>query len=104
MTLMEFSIMPLDKGVSLSTYVARALTIVEESGLEYRLNPMGTVVEGDWQDLLDLLTRCLRDLERDSERINLQVKFDHRKGVTGAIDRKVQSLQEKAGRQFKGRD
>jgi uncharacterized protein (TIGR00106 family) len=101
MTLMEFSLMPLDKGVSLSSYVARTLTIVEESGLEYRLNPMGTVVEGEWEELLILMTKCLRDLERESDRIILQVKFDHRKGVSGALVRKIESVQEKAGRRFR---
>jgi uncharacterized protein (TIGR00106 family) len=101
MTLMEFSTFPLDKGVSLSPYVARVLTIVEKSGLEYRLNPMGTVVEGDWEDLLDLLTKCLRELEKDSERISLQAKFDHRKGVSGAINKKIESVQDKAGIKFK---
>lgn len=101
MTLMEFSIFPLDKGASLSPYVARALTIVEKSGMEYRLNPMGTVVEGEWDELLNLLTKCLRDLEKDSRRISLQVKFDHRKGVSGAIEKKIKSVQTKAERQFK---
>jgi len=101
MTLMDFSIMPLDKGVSLSKYVARALTIIDESGLPYRLNPMGTVVEGEWADLLNLLTRCFRDLEKDSERISIQVRFDHRKGISGAMDGKIRSVQAKAGRQFK---
>ena len=47
MTLMEFSIIPLDKGDSMGTYVARVLSVVDESGLDYRLNPMGTVVEGE---------------------------------------------------------
>ncbi len=46
MTLMEFSMIPLDKGASFSEYVARILKIVDESGLDYQLNPMGTVVEG----------------------------------------------------------
>jgi uncharacterized protein (TIGR00106 family) len=101
MTLMEFSLIPLDKGASLSKYVARALTITDESGLQYQLNPMGTVVEGEWADLLNLLTRCFRDLENVSERISLQVKFDHRKGISGAIDGKIRSVQVKAGRQFR---
>ena len=53
MTLMEFSIFPLDKGASLSPYVARALSVVEKSWLEYRLNPIGKVVEGECEDLLN---------------------------------------------------
>ena len=100
MAIMEFSIFPLDKGSSLSEYVSGALSIVHESGLEYRLNPMGTVVEGEWDDLLALLTRCFRVLEKDSDRISLNVKFDCRKGVSGAIDRKILSVEKKAGRSF----
>jgi uncharacterized protein (TIGR00106 family) len=101
MTLMEFSIIPLDKGAGLSEYVARALTIIDDSGLDYRINPMGTVVEGEWDQLLNLLTKCFRALEKDSERINIQVKFDYRKGVSGAINSKIRSVQEKAGRRLK---
>ncbi|RPI79824.1 MAG: MTH1187 family thiamine-binding protein [Desulfobacteraceae bacterium] len=101
MTLMEFSMIPLDKGAHFSVYVARVLKIVDQSGLAYRLNPMGTVVEGEWPQLLDLLTQCMQDLEKDSERISLQVKFDVRKGVTNALETKIKSVQEKAGKVFR---
>ncbi len=64
MTLMEFSMIPLDKGSSFSPYVAELLNLVHESGLDYRLTAMGTVVEGEWDDLLSLLTKCFRALEK----------------------------------------
>lgn len=92
---------PLDKGSSFSEYVARILTLVDQSGLDYRLNPMGTVVEGEWEDLLTLLNRCFRALEEDSNRISLQVKFDHRKGSESRMESKVRSVQAKAGRSLK---
>lgn len=101
MTLMEFSMIPLDKGPSFSDYVARILTLVDQSGLNYRLNPMGTVVEGEWDDLQALLTRCFRALEEDSGRISLQVKFDYRKGPESRMESKIQSVQVKAGRCLK---
>jgi uncharacterized protein (TIGR00106 family) len=101
MTLMEFSIIPLDKGASMGTYVARVLNVVDESGLDYRLNPMGTVVEGEWDDLLELITRCFRVLEKESDRISVQVKFDYRKGVSGALESKIRSVEAKAGRSFR---
>jgi uncharacterized protein (TIGR00106 family) len=101
MTLMEFSMIPLDKGMSFSPYVARILSLVDQSGLDYRLNSMGTVVEGEWEDLLALLTRCFQALEQDSDRISLQVKFDHRKGPESRIESKIQSVQAKAGRRLK---
>jgi uncharacterized protein (TIGR00106 family) len=101
MALMEFSMIPLDKGASFSRYVARTLTILDRSGLEYRLNPMGTVVEGEWDELLGLLTQCFRDLEKESDRVYLSVKFDCRKGVKGALEGKIRSVEAKAGREFK---
>jgi len=101
MTLMEFSLIPLDKGASFSQYVAGTLAIVDKSGLDYRLNPMSTIVEGDWDELLDLLTRCFKALEKESDRISLQAKFDFRKGVSGALESKIKSVEDKAGRLFK---
>lgn len=101
MTLMEFSMIPLDKGESFSTFVAQTLTIVDESGLDYRINPMGTVVEGEWDDLLKLLTRCFRSLEKQSNRISLQVKFDYRKGYSGSLESKISSVENKANRTLK---
>ena len=98
MTLMEFSMIPLDKGASFSKYVAKVLTLVDESGLEYRLNPMGTVIEGEWHDLLALLTMCFRTLQKESNRISLQAKFDYRKGVSGAIESKIRSVEASAER------
>jgi uncharacterized protein (TIGR00106 family) len=101
MALMEFSMIPLDKGSSFSTYVAGSMKLIDESGLDYRMNPMGTVVEGDWEELIALLTRCYRTLEAISDRILVTVKFDCRKGVSGALDRKIKSVEEKAGRRLK---
>jgi uncharacterized protein (TIGR00106 family) len=101
MTLMEFSMIPLDKGDSFSAYVARILDIIDQSGLDYRLNPMGTVVEGEWEDLLNLLTRCFQNLEKDCSRISLQVKFDHRKGTDSRIEGKIHSVLAKVGHPLK---
>ena len=47
MVLLEFSLTPLDKGQSVSEYVARSLDIIDRSGLDYRLHAMGTIVEGE---------------------------------------------------------
>lgn len=101
MALMEFSMVPMDKGGSFSPYVAKTLTVIAESGLPYRLNPMGTVVEGEWDELVAVLTACYRKLEAISDRVSVSVKFDCRKGVTGALDGKIESVQKKAGREFR---
>ena len=77
--IVEFSIFPMDKGESLSPYVARALNIISESGLPYELHPMGTCVEGEWNEVISLVDRCFQELQKDCKRINLSLKADYRK-------------------------
>ena len=93
--IVEFSIFPMDKGESLSPYVARAVKLVQESGLPYELNPMGTCVEGEWSDVMALVERCFQALEKDCNRINLSLKADYRKGPSGRLKSKVASVEEK---------
>ena len=94
-TIVEFSIFPMDKGESLSPYVARALNLIQDSGLPYELNPMGTCVEGEWADVMALVDRCFQALEEDCNRINLSLKADYRKGPSGRMKGKVASVREK---------
>ena len=93
--IVEFSIFPMDKGESLSPYVARALNLIQESGLPYELNPMGTCVEGEWKEVMALVDRCFQELQKDCSRINLALKADYRKGPPGRLKGKVESVKEK---------
>lgn len=58
MVLLEFSMSPLGKGESVGEYVARSLEIIDQSGLDYRLHAMGTVVEGEWDEVFAVVKRC----------------------------------------------
>jgi uncharacterized protein YqgV (UPF0045/DUF77 family) len=66
----------LDKGDSLAPYVARAVAIIEQSGLAYQLGPMSTVVEGEWNQVLDVVSRCQNDLAEDCDRILVYLRLD----------------------------
>ncbi len=93
--IVELSIFPLDKGASLSAYVSRALRIIKESGLPYKLNPMGTCIEGEWNDVMNVVTKCLEELKKDSTRISINLKADYQEGKTGRMESKVQSVKKK---------
>ncbi|RMD65130.1 thiamine-binding protein, partial [Candidatus Parcubacteria bacterium] len=67
--LLEFSMTPLGKGESVSPYVARSLEIVESSGLDYRLHAMGTILEGEWDEVFDVVRRCYEAMAADCNRI-----------------------------------
>lgn len=98
MLVAEFSMSPLDKGVSLSPYVARVVDIVDQSGLDYRLGPMGTCIEGEWEEVFGVLGRCFEALRADCERISIAIKIDYRRGARGRLRRKIESVAEKLGR------
>ncbi len=93
--IVEFSIFPMDKGESVSPYVARAFKIIQDSGLPYELNPMGTCVEDEWSEVMSLVDRCFQALQKDCNRINLALKADYRKGPAGRLKSKVASVREK---------
>jgi uncharacterized protein (TIGR00106 family) len=98
--LAEFSIFPIGKDVSLSRYVSRSLDIIDKSGLPYRINPMGTVVEGEWDDVMELIKKCHHAILEDTQRVTCSIKIDDRKGVTGALERKIKSVEQKVGREL----
>jgi uncharacterized protein (TIGR00106 family) len=101
MMLAEFSVVPLGKGESVSRYVAECLELVEASGLEYRLNPMGTVVEGSYDDVMALVKKCHDRVMVDCQRVITTIKIDDRKGARGMMESKIRSVEEKMGRKLK---
>lgn len=101
MLLAEFSIWPMDKGESVGAYVARALDIVDKSGLAYKLGPLGTCIEGEWAEVMGVVQKCYEELAKDSNRIACTVKMDWRKGRSGRLESKVEKVEEVLGRKLR---
>lgn len=102
MVLLEFSMTPLGKGESVSPYVARSLEIIDRSGLDYRLHAMGTIVEGEIEQVLDVMKQCLEAMAKDCDRVTCTAKLDYRAGHSGRLESKVKSVEEKLGRDLSG--
>jgi len=101
MVLLEFSMFPLDKGESLSPFVARSLDIIDRSGLDYRCHAMGTTLEGEFDQVIEVVRQCFRAMAEDCNRIECSVKLDYRKGSQGRLEGKVASVEQKLGRAVK---
>lgn len=101
MVLLEFSMSPLGKGESVGKYVSRSLQIIDKSGVEYRLNPMGTVLEGEWDEVLDVVRQCYERMRKDCARISCTMKVDYRKGHTGRLSGKVASVEKRLKKKLK---
>ena len=104
MVLIEFSIYPLGKGESVGRYVSRALDIVDKSGVSYRLHAMGTILEGEWDECLRVVSKCLAALKKDCRRIEIVLKADYRVGETGRLSAKPASVEKRLGRRLKRSD
>ncbi len=95
--IVDFSIFPVDKEASVSPYVAKAVKIIRESGLDYQTGPMGTCIEGEWEDVMGVVSRCFEKMKEESSRIYMTLKVDYRRGDSGRLAGKVRSLEEKLG-------
>lgn len=101
MLLAEVSIWPMDKGESVGQYVAKALDVIDRSGLPYKLGPLGTCIEGEWHEVMAVVEECYEVLAADCHRISCTVKMDWRKGAAGRLEAKVASVEQKLGRTLK---
>ena len=99
MILLEFSMSPMDKGESVSEQVSRSLRIIDESGVPYRLNPMGTVLEGEFDDVMGVVKQCYETMKKDCKRITCGIKIDYREGKSGRLESKMASIVNKLGKE-----
>ena len=91
--LVAFSVTPLGVGEDVAEYVADAVRVVRESGLPNRTDAMFTTVEGDWDEVMDVVRRAVEAVAAKAPRVSLSLKADVRPGVTGALDAKVEAVE-----------
>jgi uncharacterized protein (TIGR00106 family) len=97
----NFTVVPIGKECSLSSQVAEILEIVSESGIDYKLHSMGTILEGDWDEIMKLIKKCHKKILKDSDRVLTTITIDDRKDRTGRIAGKVKSVERKLGKKLK---
>jgi len=95
MIIAEFSITPIGAGESLSAYVAECMRIVRESGLPHELTAMGTIVEGDWDEVMAVIKACHMAVRAKCRRVSTLIKIDDREARPGRIKAKVESVLKK---------
>lgn len=93
MVLAEFSMYPTDKGESVSKYVAQLIDHIDKSGITYQLTPMGTILEGSWEQVFGVISGCFKILEPQSNRITTIIKVDYRKGDASRMTSKIKKVE-----------
>lgn len=97
MAIVQFTVVPLGTGgTSLSAYVAEVHRVLESSGVEHQLTPMGTILEGPLDQLLGVI-RKVHELPftKGAKRVMTLINIDDRRDKQATAQAKLQSVREK---------
>jgi uncharacterized protein (TIGR00106 family) len=73
--------------------VAAAVKIVRDSGLPHQTDSMFTTIEGEWDEVFDVVKRATEAVGQFGSRVSLVIKADIRPGYTGELKAKVERLE-----------
>ncbi|PLX10929.1 MAG: hypothetical protein C0597_15955 [Marinilabiliales bacterium] len=98
--LLEFAMFPTDKtGDSASESVSKIIDMINNSGVNYKLTAMGTIVETETlEEALDIVNKSYKVLESFSKRVYSSIKLDIRKEKSNRLHQKIESIESKIGK------
>jgi uncharacterized protein (TIGR00106 family) len=99
--LVELSINPLGRGTHLSHDLGEILKLIDDSGLRYGLTPLGTCIEGDWDEVMALIKRCHEKARSLTPHVFTTLRIEDEEGATNKIQENVASVERAAGRDLK---
>jgi len=101
MVTVDFSGFPVGKGEHLSKYVAKSLDIIDKSKVKYQFGPMGTTLQGSWDDVFKVVKQCFNVMGKDANRVYGTLKIDvQTKGKKKKISERMESVEKKLGRKL----
>jgi uncharacterized protein YqgV (UPF0045/DUF77 family) len=103
--LAAFSVAPVTADTpegSVSAAVAEAVRIVRASGLPHETTSMFTTLEGEWEEVFEVIRRATAAVTAVSPRVSLVIKADIRPGFTGQLTEKVTRLEQQLNHEQAG--
>lgn len=97
MAIVEFTIVPLGTGdTSISAYVADCHKVLRASKLNYELTAMGTIVEGELDEIMAVIMRMHEvPFANKAKRVSTTIKIDDRRDKTASMNKKVEAVTDK---------
>jgi len=99
MAIVQLTIVPLGTGsTSVGEYVADVLRVLEAYGerVKYELTPMSTIIEGELDDLLDVVRKMHEvPFAKGAMRVSTSLTIDDRRDIKGTMEQKLRSVEEK---------
>jgi uncharacterized protein (TIGR00106 family) len=85
-----------DESGGVSDAVADAVRVIRESGLPNETNAMFTNIEGEWDEVMEVVKQAVFKVAESSPRVGLVLKADIRRGFeTGQLAAKVERVEDR---------
>ncbi|WP_062076815.1 thiamine-binding protein [Demequina globuliformis] len=94
--IVAFSVAPSGTGRadgSVHDAVAQAVKVVRASGLPHRTSAMFTEIEGEWDEVFEVVKAATEAVQPYGSRVSLVIKADIRPGYEGELDGKLERLE-----------
>jgi uncharacterized protein (TIGR00106 family) len=91
--LVAFSVTPIGAGEDVGALVAEAVRVVRASGLPSETTSMFTTIEGEWDEVMDVVRRATEAVTAHAGRVSLVLKADLRAGAVDALHAKVATIE-----------
>ena len=91
--IVAFSLTPLGIGEDVGEVVAEAVRVVRDSGLPNRTDAMVTSVEGEWDEVMQVVKQAAEAVAARAPRVSMVLKADMRPGVTDGLTTKVAAIE-----------
>lgn len=95
--LVELSIIPIGTNLHMSAELAKALQLVDASGLPYQLTPSGTRIEGEWDAVMPLIHQCHERVRKSAPHVITMIKIEDDEDERHKLTRNISSIEEKVG-------
>ncbi|HUX93768.1 MAG TPA: MTH1187 family thiamine-binding protein [Ignavibacteriaceae bacterium] len=95
-TIIDFCVIPIGVGVSVSKYIAEIQKILQQSGLNYKMHAYGTNVEGEWDEVFAIVKICHQAVhEMGAPRISTSMRIGTRTDREQTMEDKIKSVEVK---------
>lgn len=92
--IVDFCIVPMGVGLSVSKYIAECEKILNEAGLKTMLHAYGTNIEGEWDDVFNAIKKCHEHVHKiGSPRISTTLRVGTRTDRDQTMEDKMKSVQ-----------
>ncbi len=94
--IIDLCVVPIGVGLSVSKYVVACQGIIKAAGLESQLHAYGTNIEGEWDEVFDVVKKCHEKVhEMGAPRITTTIKAGTRVDRDQTMADKINSVREK---------